>query len=63
VSELAEVAAQEKSLLDQSRDLLSTVAALHVSNLAHHFLDQSIPKCARQSVFVPIIIIFLFFWN
>ncbi|KAJ3673945.1 hypothetical protein LUZ60_005937 [Juncus effusus] len=30
VSELAKVAAQEKSLLDQSRDLLSTVSALNV---------------------------------
>lgn len=30
VSELAKLATQEQMLLDQSRDLLSTVAAIHV---------------------------------
>ncbi|XP_078164024.1 QWRF motif protein (DUF566) isoform X1 [Carex rostrata] len=42
VSELAKVAAQEKSLLDQSRDLLSTVAALHVKkcSLQGHVIQR-----------------------
>ncbi|KAJ4820141.1 QWRF motif protein (DUF566) [Rhynchospora pubera] len=42
VSELANVAAQEKSLLDQSRDLLSTVAALHVKkcSLQGHIIQR-----------------------
>jgi len=31
VSELSKVAEQERGLLDQSIDLLSTVAAMHVS--------------------------------
>jgi len=31
ISELSKVAQRERGLLDQSRDLLTTVAAMHVS--------------------------------
>ncbi|KAJ6816049.1 QWRF motif-containing protein 2-like [Iris pallida] len=41
VSEIAKVAAQERALLDQSRDLLSSIAAMHVKqcSLQSHFLQ------------------------
>ena len=38
VLELAKMAAQEQALLDQSRDLLSMVAAMHVSHTARFII-------------------------
>ncbi|XP_020103517.1 protein SNOWY COTYLEDON 3-like [Ananas comosus] len=49
VSELAKAASQELKLLDQSRDLLSTVAALHVKlcSLQGHILQR---KCRSSKL-------------
>jgi len=43
VSELAKLATQEQMLLDQSKDLLSTVAAIHVKkcSLQAHMLQRN----------------------
>jgi len=41
VSELAKLATQEQMLLDQSKDLLSTVAAIHVGRSSMIFLLNS----------------------
>jgi hypothetical protein len=38
VSELAKLATQEQMLLDQSKDLLSTVAAIHVGTSSAYVL-------------------------
>lgn len=38
ISEIAKVAAEERLLLEKSRDLLSTVAAMHVSADTVYFL-------------------------
>jgi hypothetical protein len=40
VSDLAKIATQERSLMDQSRELLSTLASMHVSSTicSVHFL-------------------------
>lgn len=43
ISEIAKVAAEERLLLDQSRDLLSTVAAMHVSAVMDLFIFFSFP--------------------
>jgi hypothetical protein len=40
VSELAKLATQEQMLLDQSRDLLSTVAAIHVRRTSDYFAQS-----------------------
>lgn len=45
VSELAKAASQELKLLDQSRDLLSTVAALHVTPTTLFFCPFAILTC------------------
>lgn len=42
VSELAKVAAQEQALLDQSKDLLSTIAAMHVSSAPTECLTHTL---------------------
>ncbi|KAJ1298285.1 hypothetical protein BS78_01G441700 [Paspalum vaginatum] len=50
VSELAKLATQEQMLLDQSKDLLSTVAAIHVKNcsLQTHMLQQNQKQSPAQ---------------
>ncbi|XP_073007853.1 QWRF motif-containing protein 2-like [Typha latifolia] len=50
VSEVAKLAAQERILLDQSRDLLSTVVAMHVKqcSLQGHILQLKHRQCGMQ---------------
>ncbi|CAN6290295.1 unnamed protein product [Urochloa humidicola] len=50
VSELAKLATQEQMLLDQSKDLLSTVAAIHVKNcsLQAHMLQRNQKQSPTQ---------------
>ncbi|XP_066398154.1 QWRF motif-containing protein 2-like [Miscanthus floridulus] len=50
VSELAKLATQEQMLLDQSKDLLSTVAAIHVKNcsLQTHMLQRNQKQSPTQ---------------
>ncbi|EER92673.1 hypothetical protein BDA96_01G494800 [Sorghum bicolor] len=50
VSELAKLATQEQMLLDQSKDLLSTVAAIHVKNcsLQTHMLQRNQKQIPTQ---------------